>query len=664
MRFFPFSAIVGQEEMKTALLICAVAPEVGGVLIFGKKGTAKSSAVRALPGVLPEIEGVADCHFFCPPDNPREMCRECLARQNAGETLPVGRRPRRVVTLPLNASEERVVGFFDLERVLHTGEKAFSPGLLAEANRNLLYIDEVNLLNDHLIDILLDAAALGTNFVEREGLSFSHPSRFILVGTMNPEEGELRPQFLDRFGLSVMINDLRKIEDRVTVLERAAANEEDHASFLQQYAAQEAILREKVAQAQRLYPQVKTSLQLRYAVSKKVREMRADGHRGDIVINAAARALAALDGRTEVTLDDAERALRLAMAHRAKELGPQRQGVKVLNPEEALTGGAESPDKPTELAEIEDFEMPEESADENFQAGMAGISRKIRQGEEAFSLNQILKLNRDRKTRHESGKRYLTKTDRTTGRYVRSRLITPVTDLAFDATLRAAALHQRRRGWEPGQGARLELRAQDLRQKMRERKSRALIVFLIDASDSVMSRDRMTATKRAVLALLQDAYQKRDRVALITFRFSQARVVLPPTNNMTKARESLERIYVGGCTPIATGLMEGLNLIERERRRDASLYPVIVLFTDGEPNVGLNGNMRGAAPVNDTLEVADTIGREHIASVVIDTGRNYGARRANAAGQTPGLCQEMADRMGGSHFALAELKRQTIFERA
>jgi len=661
MKFFPFSAIVGQSDMKTALMICAVAPEIGGVLIFGKKGTAKSSAVRALPGVLPELEGVADCHFFCPPDQPRRMCRDCLARLERGEELPRARRKMRVVTLPLNASEERVVGFFDLERVLHTGEKAFSPGLLAEANRNLLYIDEVNLLNDHLVDILLDAAALGTNFVEREGLSYAHPARFILVGTMNPEEGDLRPQLLDRFGLSVLVDDLRNIEDRVTVLERAIECEEDHLAFAQVYAQEEKLLRQQIAAACQLYPQVRNPLPIRLAVSERIREMRADGHRGDIVVDAAASALAALAGRTQVSLADAELALKLATAHRAKEVPGVRQPLQALNPDEALQGG-ESPDKPTDIGEVDDFEMPEESTDEDFQAGLAGISRKIRQGEEAYPLTAILKLERDRRTRHESGKRFLSKTDRLSGRYVRSRIITPVTDLAFDATFRAAAIHQRARGWQPG--ARLELRAPDLRQKMRERKSRSLLVFAVDASDSVMSRDRMTATKQAILALMQDAYEKRDRVALVTFRFAQARLILPPTNNMSKARQSLEQIYVGGCTPIATGLLECLTLIQKERRRDANLYPALVLFTDGVPNVGLNGNMIGDIPVRDTLDMADAIGEERIASVIVNTGVNYGGTGWQQKQREASLCEDMAQRMRGSHFALTELKRNTYFERA
>jgi magnesium chelatase subunit D len=657
MRFFPFSALVGQPDLKTALLISAVAPEVGGILIFGRKGTAKSTAVRSLTNVLPDLEGVADCPFFCSPNSPRYLCKDCAARLDKGEELPLVKRPMHVLTLPLNASEDRVIGYFDLAKAIKTGEKAFCPGILAEANRQILYIDEINLLNDHLVDILLDAAALGMNFVEREGLSMVHPARFTMIGTMNPEEGELRPQLLDRFGLAIGIDNIKDLNERITIMERSALAENNLPELHRQFAAEDAALREKIRAAQELYPQVKTPYEIRLAVSQMVcQELRADGHRGDIVIDCAARALAALDSRTTVTVEDAEYALKLAMAHRAKMLPSLKQAVQKIQAE-AATGQGEQVDEPTDLGEVDDFEEPD-NIDDDREPGMAGISRKIVQGEDAFPLNSIIEAKRDRQVRYHSGKRYLSKTSRRAGRYVRSRMLNPVSDLALDATMRAAAIYQRKRGWQPAE--RLILEPEDFRQKIRERKSRALLVFVIDASDSVMSKELMAATKRAVLALMQDAYQKRDKVAIITFRFASAYTILEPTNNFTQARKKLEEINVGGCTPIATGLMHSLTLIEQQRRHDPTLYPIMVLFTDGVANVGLNSVMNKEAPVRDALHVAGMIGDRKIATTIIDTSLHY---NQYAVRRNEPICRELALNMNGSYFVLSQLKKQNIFEK-
>lgn len=634
------------------------------MLIFGKRGTAKSSLVRALPEILPTLEGVADCPFFCNPAGPqRDLCRDCTARQERGEALPLSARPVRVVTLPLNASEDRLAGYFDLKAALQAEElhsaRAFRPGLLAEANRNLLYVDEVNLLADHLVDALLDAAALGVNFVEREGLSEMHPARFVLVGTMNPEEGELRPQLLDRFGLAVATEQILEIERRTAIAERALAYEADPVAMRVAWVQEQTRLEGQIRQARQLYPQVVTPWRIRQAVCQMIaHELRADGHRGDIVVDCAARALAALAGRSEVQLEDAEYALKLAMAHRTKTLPSLRQAVSALAGEEDATGG-QSPDEPTELAELDDFPEPEAVPDDKFEPGLAGVSRKLRQGQEGFPLRAIMNLRPDRHRRSYTGRRFQSQTTRRSGRYLRSQLVTPVTDLALDATLRAAALHQQRRGWQPGQH--LKILPQDFRQKVRQRKSRALLIFAIDASDSVMSRQLMVATKRAVLALLQDAYEKRDRVALITFRFAQARLVLPPTSNLTRAREALEQIYVGGCTPIATGLQESLLLIAKERRREPTLYPVLVLFTDGLPNVGLSGKMHGDIPVRDALRLAGEVAEARVPTTVIDTGPHFHPGMVNKT-VPEGICRQLAEQMQGRYFVLADLKGTNIFE--
>ena len=315
---YPFTAIVGQERLKRALLLNAINPRVGGVLIRGEKGTAKSTAVRALARLLPLQRVIADCQFGDPPDDPRRMCDRCHGRLLAGEPLPVVERPTRLVELPVNASEDRVVGALDLEHALAEGQRRFEPGLLAQANRGLLYVDEVNLLDDHLVDLLLDAAAMGMNTVEREGISVSHPARFILVGTMNPEEGELRPQLLDRFGLVVEIGGLKDIDGRIAIIERTMAYNRDPDTFADDWRPAEELLRQRIEEAQRLLESVQITSMDMGIVARLAVELGVDGHRADLAILEAARTNAALEGRVAVGPDDIRVAAELALPHRLR----------------------------------------------------------------------------------------------------------------------------------------------------------------------------------------------------------------------------------------------------------------------------------------------------------------------------------------------------------
>lgn len=313
---YPFTAIVGQETLKTALVLNAVNPEIGGVLIRGPSGTAKSTAVRGLAALLPPIEVVADCPFQCDPRDPQAQCAACRERVARGESLPVLVRPRRLVNLPLNATEDRVAGTLDITRALREGVRALEPGLLAEAHRGILYIDEINLLDDHIVDLLLDAAALGVNIVEREGVSVSHPARFLLVGTMNPEEGELRPQIADRIGLQVEIDALLDEESRIEVMKRREAFAADPIGFAQRYQASQERLRQQIQQAAALLPQVRTPEPLYRAIAELTVRSEVRSHRADITILQCARALAALDGRLEVEAGDVLEAALLALGHR------------------------------------------------------------------------------------------------------------------------------------------------------------------------------------------------------------------------------------------------------------------------------------------------------------------------------------------------------------
>jgi magnesium chelatase subunit I len=315
---YPFVAIVGQECMKRALTLNVVNPTLSGVLIRGEKGTAKSTAVRALADLLPEIDVVEDCPFQCDPTDRQHLCPFCSERVAAGEALPTRRRKVRVVELPVSATEDRVVGSLDLEHALREGEKRIEPGILAAAHRGILYVDEVNLLDDHVVDVLLDSAAMGVNTIEREGISFSHHARFTLVGTMNPEEGELRPQLLDRFGLCAIIEGLREAEDRVEVIKRRAAFEQDADAFSQAWQQQSKELADRITEATQRYAEVVADDDILYTIARRSLEVGVDGHRSDIIMLKAAKTLAAFHGRTKVVPEDVDEAAELALPHRVR----------------------------------------------------------------------------------------------------------------------------------------------------------------------------------------------------------------------------------------------------------------------------------------------------------------------------------------------------------
>lgn len=361
---YPFSALVGQEKMKTALLLNAVDPAIGGVLISGHKGTGKSTAVRALARILPQIEVVQGCPYNCAPADERQMCPACRERYRAGELLPAVARPMPLVELPLSATEDRVIGTLHIEQILKTGERRFEPGLLATANRGILYVDEVNLLDDHLVDILLDAAASGINLVEREGISFAHPARFMLVGTMNPEEGELRPQFLDRFGLSLTVAGETGVEQRRQVVSRRILFDTDPEAFAAGYATDEALLSEMVAGARAGLPRVMVPEPMLHLAVALAIEVRAQGHRADIGIVKTARALAALLDEDRVRLEHVREAARLVLPHRITTVALATAELLEEKLEEALRRVADDQDTADEvqpstgdLEELEDLPM-------------------------------------------------------------------------------------------------------------------------------------------------------------------------------------------------------------------------------------------------------------------------------------------------------------------
>jgi Mg-chelatase subunit ChlI len=356
---YPFTAVVGQERMRRALVMNAVSPRIGGVLIRGERGTAKSTAARALAALLPHVHVVKDCRFGCDPDLSTTWCTECRERVAQNESLPVVLQPTPFINLPVSATEDRVVGTLDIEKAIQKGERHFEPGVLAAANGGLLYIDEVNLLDDHVVDLLLDSAAMGMNIVEREGISFSHPARFILVGTMNPEEGDLRPQLLDRFALSVEIHGIRDARNRVLIMERNLAFEADEDGFRQEWLRQEEDLSHQIEAARLLVGQVTYTQRDLLSIAALTASLNVDGHRADLVILKTARAHAAFEGRTDIYDRDIALAAELALPHRIKR-GPFQQAEITMEDLqekiEELQGGATTGDPEPVPSETESAE--------------------------------------------------------------------------------------------------------------------------------------------------------------------------------------------------------------------------------------------------------------------------------------------------------------------
>ncbi|MFC8534880.1 putative cobaltochelatase [Streptomyces sp. NPDC057249] len=649
---YPFTAIVGQDDLRLGLLLNAVSPAVGGVLVRGEKGTAKSTAVRALAALMPEVAVVPGCRFSCDPAAPDPACPDGPHEDASGVS-----RAARTVELPVGASEDRLVGALDIERALAEGVKAFEPGLLADAHRGILYVDEVNLLHDHLVDLLLDAAAMGASYVEREGVSVRHAARFLLVGTMNPEEGELRPQLLDRFGLTVEVAASRETDQRVEVVRRRLAYEDDPAAFAARWAAEEAELRERIAAARALLPDVVLGDKALRQIAATCAAFEVDGMRADIVMARTATALAAWAGRTDVGADDVRQAALLALPHRRRR-NPfdapgldedklddtlERNGGGDDEPEPDGPGGGgdgggggglppqgDGPDTPPE---------PAGGADDAPGApvpGQGGEQQPVTAGEPfRTKMLSVPGLGEGAAGRRSRAR---TEQGRTTGA---RRPEGALTKLHLAATVVAAAPHQRARG-RSGRG--LVVRRDDLRQATREGREGNLVLFVVDASGSMAARQRMGAVKGAVLSLLMDAYQRRDKVGLVTFRGRDAEVALPPTSSVDAAAARLESLPTGGRTPVAAGLLKAHDVLRVERLRDPSRRALLVVVTDGRAT-------GGPQPVELAARAARLHAAEGIASVVVDC--ETGPVRL-------GLAAGLATALGGTAVTLDELRAESI----
>ncbi|PWI19220.1 putative cobaltochelatase [Streptomyces sp. Act143] len=647
---FPFTAVVGQDDLRLALLLNAVSPAVGGVLVRGEKGTAKSTAVRALSALLPEVDVVAGCRFSCDPARPDPGCPD-----GPHEPGPGASRPSRMVELPVGASEDRLVGALDIERALAEGVKAFEPGLLADAHRGILYVDEVNLLHDHLVDLLLDAAAMGASYVEREGVSVRHASKFLLVGTMNPEEGELRPQLLDRFGLTVEVAASREPDQRVEVVRRRLAYDDDPGGFAARWADEEAAVRQRIVAARQLLPSVRLGDGALRQIAATCAAFEVDGMRADIVMARTATALAAWAGRTEVLAEDVRQAALLALPHRRRRNPFDAPGLDEDKLDQTLEefsgegeddpdpdgpgggGGQPAPDDGSQ-GDSGAAAQPEAGEGGEPQAGGAGSGEQSAVRAAEPFRTKVLSVpglgdgaaGRRSRARTEHG--------RTTGA---RRPKGALTKLHLAATVQAAAPHQRARG-RSGPG--LVLRRDDLRQATREGREGNLVLFVVDASGSMAARQRMSAVKGAVLSLLLDAYQRRDKVGLVTFRGTAGEVALPPTSSVDAAAARLESLPTGGRTPLAAGLLKAHEVLRVERLRDPARRALVVVVTDGRAT-------GGPEPVALSQRAARLFAADGVASVVVDC--ESGPVRLGLAGQ-------LAGELGGTAVTLDELRADSI----
>jgi magnesium chelatase subunit D len=645
---YPFTAVVGMRDLRLALVLSAISPAIGGVLVRGEKGTAKSTMVRALAGLLPSVTVIDDCRFSCDPGNPDPACPD--GPHAAGS--PVHRRPANLVELPVGAAEDRVVGSLDLERALGEGVTDYQPGLLAAAHRGLLYVDEVNLLHDHLVDTLLDAAAMGRATVEREGVSVSHAARFVLIGTMNPEEGELRPQLLDRFGLTVEVASSRDPKQRVQVVRRRLAYEADPESFAAAYAAEDAELASEIQAAQRLLPSVRLPDDALLQIAEVCASFEVDGMRADIVTARTAVAHAAWSGRDEVITEDIRVAARLALPHRRRRNPFDAPGIEEEQLEQALRdaeppkdpgpdddGPGPGSEPPAEQAEppAEQTEPPGEGGRDEPGDGPATRNQKTVGAGTPYRA-RLFTVDGTGEGAHGRRSRAITDNGRTIGvrppsvRAGRPHLV---------ATLRAAAPHQRARGRS---GARLSVRPQDLRFALREGREGNLVLFCVDASGSMGARARMREVKSAVLSLLLDAYQRRDKVGLVTFRAAEAELALPPTISVDAAASRLQALPTGGRTPLAEGLLKAAHVLQVEAIRDPRRRPLLVVVTDGRATSGADAVARSRT-------AAGLLAGTGIGAVVMDC--ETGKMRL-------GLAAELAARLGAEHVLLGEIAAEAL----
>lgn len=685
---FPFSAIVGQENVKKALILNAINPSIGGVLIKGDKGTGKTTAVRALADLLPSIKVVKGCPFNCDPDDEESACDTCKS-----DNAEIEEKKMKVVELPLGSTEDRVVGSINIEKALKEGTRALEPGILAEANRNILYIDEINLLDDNLVDVLLDAAAYGINVVEREGISISHPSRFILVGTMNPAEGELRPQLSDRIGLHIIVHSIMDIEDRVEIMARREEFERDPAAFKMKFTSSQKEILKKILNARELLKKVKVSPEIMKIIAHVCVDMDVDGHRADIAILKTSKTIAAYNKHLTVDYNDVEEAVMLVLGERLQKSYDQKKIKEKLEKaisdteeeqkedesepqeEQDNTNGDSNPETEENQSDSdqsqeeqnddssdsnpETEENPEENNEDqppeeqgNVSAAPAPVEEledhkeekkgmmlksieeegsSVESDDEEVDIKKLLKMKGKPKNRLY-GKRVDSKTQK--GKYIKSKIPKNVSnDIAIDATLRAAAIQS---------NGSITVENEHIRHKVRKHGAKASIALVVDISGSMFSQRKANKIKGILNQLIEDINRHNDKISVIGFKGQEAEVIIPTTRRASSFREQVDNIRIGGTTPLASGLKKGLELLKKEKFKD-EFVPMMLVLTDGMPNVGINNR-----PDEDALKIAADLKENDIHTIIVNFERSakYG-RDMN---------MELALASGGRYYDLEDIK--------
>ena len=620
--------------MKLALLLNVVDPLIGGVLIMGHRGTGKSTAVRALADLLPEIPVVEGCPYNCDPHDKRHLCDQCCAKKQ----LSSKQTSVSVVELPLGATEDRVCGTIDIERALSAGRKAFDPGLLARANRGFLYIDEVNLLEDHLVDLLLDVAVTGRNKVEREGVSVEHPASFVLIGSGNPEEGELRPQLLDRFGLHAEVKTENYLQNRIDIVERRERYDRDRDAFCDDFEEDQEQLRKRISRARASLTKIDVARPVLEKIAQLCADLKIDGHRGELTIMRSARALAAFEGRRAVTDDHVKRVSAMSLRHRLRRdaLDETATSEQIQQSVDQVFPQNPAPPQPSggNGGEPQRQEGPGKSSkqDRKQRASATGSSSQpntydvpsppaVERKSGEVRLDEHLRTDRRDKSRSQSRRASGTKAALVQGRGRYTRAVSFKSDgarIAIDATLRALV------GLEST--LRAPVNTQALRYKLLKHKQGTLFVFAIDASGS-MAANRIARAKSTILKLLRKSYLNRDSVAIVSFHGTTANLDLPPSRSILRARRVLDSLRMGGSTPLGLGLVTTIELLELVGNKFGET--VVLLFTDGRSNVPLRRgglNMRAFRQVKIESELRElTVGLRRMKTrvVVVDTQKEF-----------------------------------------
>lgn len=598
---YPFSAVVGQEKMKKALILNLINPKVNGVLISGEKGSGKSVLVRSLKSISENT---------------------------------------RVINLPLNITEDSLVGGIDIKSTIKNGQVKLEYGLLKEAHKNILYIDEVNLLSNQVTNVLTEVNSEKINIIQRDGLSDSHPSDFLLVGTMNPEEGYLNSQFIDRFGLFVQVEGDQDLENRKMIIKRVLAYEKDPKSFCERYKQEDEALGEKISKAKKFLDKIIVSDEIFNLIADISNNSNCQGHRADLVLLEATRALASFYGKSEADYEDVKEAASYVLPHRMREdLEIEFEEVEddFLDDNENINDDFNDNQNNLDKTDTSDSKQDESQLEEDV----------LEELEEARDLKEDIKIEIkfDKKVKNEgSGKRATVRTDGNSGRYIRYRISSTSNDIAFNATFKVAALNQNNR---ERNSLALNIKKSDIRVKVREKKTGANILFLVDASGSMGARKRMGAVKGAAISLLNDAYQKRDNVGIIAFRDEDAQVLLNTTRSVDLAKKSLQKIKTGGKTPLALGLEKAYLLLQAEKIRNKDCLQYLIIISDGKANVPLYTDN----PQEDVYKVSEKINIAGIKTMVLDTESGF---------MQYDFAHEMAKILDGDYIKLSKISEDEI----